>query len=244
MNRLLITLFLLIPICAYSQVIINEVQSSNSSTIADNFGEFDDWIELYNPDDGPIDISGLVLKDNVDTWRIPDNTVILPNEFLLLWADDEEEQGAYHTNFKLSAANGEFLGLFASDSITEIESINIPPLSEDQSYGKCIDGTWSVISDPTPLAINGCQLTNTEEINNDLAIYPIPSYGILHVDLGFPLNDPVKFYLFSINGKLVLEKNYHLNSFTVDLNGLVADLYILKLHTEKGLYIKKILLSK
>ncbi len=241
---LLIIIFSLIPICTYSQIIINEVQSSNASTIADNFGDFDDWIELYNPDDGPIDISGLVLKDNIDTWQIPANTVIQPQNFLLLWADDEEEQGAYHTNFKLSAANGEFLGLFASDSITEIESVNIPPLSEDQSYGKCIDGSWSVMSDPTPLILNDCQLTNTNDLSDDLMVYPNPSDGTLQVDLGTTEYETIDFHLYSINGKLVLEKPFHLSSFTIDLNNLDSDIYILKIKIDKVLYIKKIVLAK
>ncbi len=244
MKRLFITLFLIIPICSYSQIILNEVQSSNASTIADNFGEFDDWIELYNPDDGPIDISGLVLKDNVDTWQIPANTVIQPQGFLLLWADDEEEQGPYHTNFKLSAANGEFLGLFASDSITEIESVNIPPMSADETYGKCLNGSWAVLIDPTPLELNVCQLTNVENLKEDLTIYPNPSFGTLQVDLGTGENERIKFYLYAINGKLVLEKTYQNSSFTVDLNDLKPDLYLLKMQTDEVLYLKKLLLAK
>jgi len=172
MKILTLTIILLIPSFCFSQVIINEIQSSNTSTIADDFGEFDDWIELYNPDDNQIDIGGLVLKDNIDTWQIPANTILLSHEYLLLWADDEENQGEYHTNFKLSATNGEFLGLFEPDSLTEIESVNIPPLLENQSYGKCLNGDWTIITDPTPLAINDCQISSNHEIQNNLLIYP------------------------------------------------------------------------
>ena len=224
----------------YSQVVINEIQSSNSSTIADNFGEYDDWIEIHNPEDFQVDIGGLVLKDNVDTWQIPANTILLPNEYFLLWADDEEHQGDYHTNFRLSATNGEFLGLFESDSLTEIESVNIPPLMEDQSYGKCLNGEWTVIDNPTPLTINDCQLTSTYDVNNDWMIYPTLTTGIIHVDLNVSSSEVINLYLFSINGKLLLEKAYYVNSFTVDLSNLIPDVYVLKIHAEQGSYLKKI----
>jgi len=237
-----VTMFLFITSVCFSQVIINEIQSSNTSTVADNFGEFDDWIEIYNPSNTPVDIGGLVLKDNVDTWQIPANTIILPNEFLLLWADDEESQGEYHTNFKLSAANGEFLGLFESDGLTEIESVNIPPLSENQSYVKCLNGEWSIINDPTPLAINDCQLSSTQEIKNDVLIYPTVSNGYVHIDLQEATDEVINVYLFSINGKLVLERKFNSSSFTVDLSNLNPDVYIVKVIIENDSFLKKIIL--
>ena len=240
MKTLLTTLVLLVSSFCYAQVVINEIQSSNTSTIADNFGEYDDWIELYNPEDYQVDIGGLVLKDNVDTWQIPANTILLPYEYFILWADDEEDQGDYHTNFKLSATNGEFLGLFESDSLTEIESVNIPPLLENQSYGKCLNGEWTVIDDPTPLIINDCQVTSTYDLNNDLIIYPTLTTGFIHVDLKVSTSEVINLYLFSINGKLLLEREYNVNSFTVDLSNLISDVYILKIRTGQESYFKKI----
>lgn len=159
MNLRLAILFLMIPSLCSSQVILNEVQSSNTGTINDDNGEYEDWIELHNPGDTELDIGGLVLKDNVDVWRIPEGhaaTVIPPHGYFLLWADDEEIEGPFHTNFKLSASNGEYLGLFESDSVTEIESVNIPPLADNHSFGKCGGTTWNVLTSPTPLLHNDC----------------------------------------------------------------------------------------
>ena len=124
MKLLSLTIFLFIADFCCSQVIINEIQSSNASTVFDNYGEYEDWIEIFNTSDVAVDIGGLVLKDNVDTWQIPlgDTTTILsPKEYFILWADDQVFQGKFHTNFKLSAANGEFLGLYESDSTTVID---------------------------------------------------------------------------------------------------------------------------
>ena len=60
-------------------VVINEVESKNS-----NGGV--DWIELANPTDADIDVSGIVIKDNDDThvYTIPEGTMISANGFLVI----------------------------------------------------------------------------------------------------------------------------------------------------------------
>lgn len=143
-----------------AQVVLNEMQSSNSTTHSDEFGEFDDWIELRNIGSQPVDVGGWVLKDQLDTWMIPITnaaTFMAPGGYLLMWADDQEAQGMFHANFKLSAANGEFLGLYAPDSISMVDSLTIPPLNADQSFGWCQTGL-EVFEVPTPLAENNCSV--------------------------------------------------------------------------------------
>ena len=45
---------------ASAAVVINELMASNSHTIADAQEEFDDWIELHNTGDTPVDTAGHV----------------------------------------------------------------------------------------------------------------------------------------------------------------------------------------
>ena len=90
MKQILVTILLLQSVFSFGQVVLNEMQSSNTSTLADNFGEYDDWVEIHNPTGDTIDIAGLVLKDQVDTWAIPTgdpSTILPPNGYFLLWAD-------------------------------------------------------------------------------------------------------------------------------------------------------------
>ncbi|MBK8706059.1 MAG: lamin tail domain-containing protein [Saprospiraceae bacterium] len=57
-----------------SDVVINELMASNSATAADNAGEFDDWIELYNKSANAINLSGYYLSDNpanLAKWEFP-----------------------------------------------------------------------------------------------------------------------------------------------------------------------------
>ena len=48
-----------------SGIFINEFMASNNSVHADEYGDFDDWIELYNSADKPMNIAGLYLTDNL-----------------------------------------------------------------------------------------------------------------------------------------------------------------------------------
>ena len=48
----------------YSQVLINEVSSSNVTGIQNSNGDYDDWIEIYNPNGSAVDLAGYGLSDD------------------------------------------------------------------------------------------------------------------------------------------------------------------------------------
>ncbi|MFN6943519.1 MAG: PKD domain-containing protein [Cytophagaceae bacterium] len=87
----LILLFFLQP--GFSQVIINEVCSSNGSTFPDSDGDFEDWIEFYNTNPASsVNIHNWMLTDNLnrpDKWRFP-NVSIPPNGYLTIWASGKD----------------------------------------------------------------------------------------------------------------------------------------------------------
>jgi len=132
---------------------INEILASNETINTDEAGEYDDWLELYNIGVESEDIGGLYLTDDADNltkWVIPDGTEIQPQSFLLFWCDEDQEQGEFHTNFKLSSG-GEFLALVNFDGITLLDSITFGSQSTDISYGRVSDGSsdWNFLS-PSP----------------------------------------------------------------------------------------------
>ena len=62
-----------------AQVVVNEVCASNTNGYADNYGEFEDWFELYNPGAVAVDIGGWWLSNragNPMKWQVPAGTVI------------------------------------------------------------------------------------------------------------------------------------------------------------------------
>lgn len=132
---------------------VNEFLALNDSTLADEFGEYDDWIELYNSGSSVVSLDGLFLTDDPAVpagWQLPD-TVLNPGEFLLVWADKDEEQGPLHADFKLSGG-GEFIGLYDADGLSPVDTLGFGPQVVDVSMGRRPDGSpsWVYLDPPTP----------------------------------------------------------------------------------------------
>ena len=109
----------------YTTLVINEfmVKNNSDSGIRDEWGDYDDWIEIHNYGSEAINIAGMHLTDNpVDEplpwWDVPSNnpsaTTIPAGGYLLIWADEQQSQGTLHTSFALSGS-GEQIGLYDAD---------------------------------------------------------------------------------------------------------------------------------
>ncbi len=100
-------------------LVINEIIASNSTGITDEMGEFEDWIEIYNPGTETVSLSGMFLTDNFDDrheWEIPAGYSLAPGEFLVVWADNDPGDGPLHASFKLSSG-GEEVGLYDTEDL-------------------------------------------------------------------------------------------------------------------------------
>ncbi len=162
---------------------INEFMVSNSQTVADEYGEYDDWIEIYNAGNTPIYLGDKFLTDNLsnpDKWQLPDMD-LSPQGFLLIWADNQSEQGTFHAEFKLNKSE-ESIGIFDSEAngFAVIDSLSYQNLESDVAYGLITDGQGLFVdlSLPSPNASNTMvgideQITyqNFIEINQ---LYPNP----------------------------------------------------------------------
>ncbi len=74
------------------QVLLNEIQSSNTNVLADEFGDYPDWIELFNPSNDAINLRGWQISDdslNTSKWIFPDYT-LQPNAYLVLYASGRD----------------------------------------------------------------------------------------------------------------------------------------------------------
>ncbi|MBD3337078.1 MAG: hypothetical protein GF355_16305 [Candidatus Eisenbacteria bacterium] len=139
---------------------INEFLASNNSVNPDEWGDYDDWVEIFNGSDEDINMGGLHLTDNLDNpdkFVFPD-TLLPSGGFLLVWCDGEEHEGPLHTDFKLSAS-GEQVGLYDSvvHGLEVIDSLSYGVQTTDISYGRVGDGAplWQEFAEPTPGASNG-----------------------------------------------------------------------------------------
>jgi hypothetical protein len=219
------------------QLFINEFMASNTTTIADEAGEFDDWFEVYNGDDEAVWLGDKYLTDNlnnVNKWQMPD-TLLEPGDFILFWADEDQEQGPTHTNFKLDA-DGEEIGIFDSEStgFFRLDSILYGAQQTDISYGRKPDGasSWAYFTNTTPGFSN--ILGNAGENHHSastLSVFPNPVFGGL-----FYLDEERSFTLYDASGTPVLQKE---NSRTVHTTALNPGLYFLV--TTHGEAVKVIL---
>ncbi len=143
-------------------VIINEVMASNGRTITDGDGDYEDWIELYNPGDEDIDLKGYYLSDdpgNIRRWRFPGG-LIRAGGHLLVWASGKNKKGMdgeLHTNFRINR-KGEPIILVKPDGETIVDFMPDVPIPRDMSYGRSLDSLeWKYFREPTPDMANTTQ---------------------------------------------------------------------------------------
>lgn len=131
----------------------------NSSTKTDVDGNFSDWIELYNPGEMAIDLTGWHLTDEANhltKWTFP-SISIGSGKYLLVWASGKDviaSNGEMHTNFKLSGT-GEYLALVEPDTsnIAYEYAPVFPAQQSDMSYGMYLK-QHTYFKTPTPGAGN------------------------------------------------------------------------------------------
>lgn len=157
-----LSLLSLLPMTAYSQVVINEFTASNRNNYATPGipGEFDDWIELYNTSATPVNIDGYWLSDDPAVpmqYQIPAGVTVPANgrRMFFLSGEDALIGGQYHTNFKITQTKGDYV-VFSDPTGVIIDSSKCYLTQRNHSRGRTTDGaaTWGVFTTPTPNAAN------------------------------------------------------------------------------------------
>ena len=140
---------------------INEFMASNLATISDEEDDFDDWIEIYNPTETAVDLSGMFLSDNFTMptkWEFPAGTLLDPFDYLLVWADGQPLDGPLHASFKLDA-DGERIGLYdtLANGNALLDSVVFGEQTDDVSMGRRPDGysRFRPLAAPSPGSSNG-----------------------------------------------------------------------------------------
>lgn len=174
-----------------ANVVINEAQSDNFITYSDDASEFEDWVELHNPTAAPIDIAGYFMTDRLDRpmkWQVPstagDSTIIPPGGFVVLFADEDGSQGWNHMNFKLSSL-GEPLALRSPDGFSVADSVFMPSVMQDRSWGRQFDAhpDWVEFFIPTPNSSNGANAVTEFELEPFTCFpNPVTTGGMIHTN--------------------------------------------------------------
>jgi len=248
----------LYPVCGARQLllggasvtlVINEIMADNESTVQDDQGDFDDWVEIFNYGAEPVNLAGLYLTDNQTNpkkWAFPEMW-IGGGEYLLVWADDEPSQGPLHASFKLSA-DGEFIGIFDSDIRNNalIDGIDFGPQDNDVAWGRLPNGAGDfMIVQPTPGSIN-TPLTSisNEDASLHYVVYPNPATDLVYIQIRSPKKTPHRIALYNVFGQTVMEQVWE-EPMLLDVKSIPTGIYMLSLRGEKRIDLRtKIIIQK
>jgi hypothetical protein len=148
---------------APAAIYINEWMADNDNGIVDPATSApEDWFELYNAEEYPVDITGYSLSDDPadpDQWTVSGTVILQPREFRLVWADGTPSANLWGTNvlhadFKLGKS-GESIALYAPNG-QSIDSVTFGAQTTDISEGRYPDGTTNLhtLGVTTPAAAN------------------------------------------------------------------------------------------
>lgn len=140
-----------------AQVIVNEYSAANWNQFTDNYGKHEDWVELYNTSNAPVNIGGWGLSDDatdLQKWQFPVNTSIPQHGFLIVWCSKRNEvaNGFFHTNFSLTQTKGNDQVVLSTPGGVIIDAITVEKTQVQQSRCRTADGasTWNICADPSP----------------------------------------------------------------------------------------------
>jgi hypothetical protein len=126
---------------AEENLLITEVMAANAGTLRDQEGESPDWIEIYNPNRGAVNLDGWFLTNDPGMpakWRFP-SVRLNGRSYLVVFASKKNRayrEGDLHTNFTLDRDGG-FLALVKPDGVTISFQFTpaFPPQVTDVSFG-------------------------------------------------------------------------------------------------------------
>lgn len=142
------------------EIVINEILASS--------GQGPDWIELYNPTDSPLDLSGVWLSDDLETlnrYALPAGTLVPSGGYLVL---SEAEFG-----FGL-AAEGETVVLSEPELGYVLAAYGYGPQTAGRTLGRVPDGgdAWYFMEPGSPGAANKRRRLNPVVLNELMYHHP------------------------------------------------------------------------
>src|SRR6185312_11968709 len=113
---------------------IDEVMTDNDSAWLDDADEVEDWIELRNISSEPVQLHDYALRDGRGrSFQLPEQS--LPaGAVLVLFADDDADQGPLHMPWKLGAEGVTLELIDRADVI--VDRVEVPALGVNEAYAR------------------------------------------------------------------------------------------------------------
>ncbi len=131
---------------------INEVMQSNVNSLFVDYDYPDSWVELYNPTDAAIDLSGwkIGVKEKASKgYDLSAVGTLEPGKFAVIYCDKVGE--GLHASFRVDSSKSSLYLFDPTGKIVETVELE-KMLAPDLSYGRTTDGgdTWSWFPTSTP----------------------------------------------------------------------------------------------
>ncbi|MFZ5940955.1 MAG: CotH kinase family protein [Bacteroidota bacterium] len=206
-------------------LLINEFMASNQSSISDEFGEYDDWLEVYNAGNSSLHLEDFFLSDeadNPDKYRFPP-VLLQPGAFRLVWLDGQADQGPDHAPFSLKQ-EGEVLriSMLPSTGFAISDFLSYGVQQTDKSFGRAQDGasSWASFISSTP-GYSNLSTGLTDNIGEEsFRVYPNPvSGGPVH------FSKTVTVRVYDLSGRMIMFRE---DSDGFDATPLAPGLYLIR----------------
>ncbi len=210
----------------WPKVCIAEWMPQNSKKIPDDFGEYEPWIQLYNPNTFPVSLTDYSLRvsaknsDSTTTHQLK-SLSISAEGFQIFYCDSQPQQGKTHLNLHLPFKQGK-IELIAPDSLTIVASRSYATSYSNKSSKAIEPCEDSIITNSNPNPVKEFTFTSisnqdtTSESNCKPILY---NNKILH-------SCESNFWIYAMDGQLV--KSGRSNG-TIDLSEFHPGIYTIRL---------------
>ena len=164
---------------------ITEVCSNNAGAWVDERGETDDFVELINTSDKPLNLANFEIGERGRTLNRLPSQDLAPGERVLVWADGSPEQGRLHLPFRVSS-RGEVLAIRDRQAAVQSQ-VTVPQLAENEVWARFPNdtGDFQACRYASPLKPNGaaCAPPKRPDLNDEVtfarfdvpAVFPEPT---------------------------------------------------------------------
>lgn len=162
---------------------INEVMTSNTASIQDEYGNREAWIELCNSSFTTFNVRGMWITTNRAVLNpelsAPDRqkmmseipsgeprTQIAGTQHLTFFCNSTPKAGNLHLTVPVKAGEPVWIALYDGNGVDLIDTVLVPALKDNQSYARESDGSdrW-IVCEPHNVSAN---IANTPRVNNKI----------------------------------------------------------------------------
>ena len=232
---------------------INEVSASNGIYVNEYFKR-DDWVELYNTTNAPIDVEGMYLTDKeskpkkyqITKGETNASTIIPAHGYLIVWCDKLEPVTQLHADFKLAAEGGIVMLTAADGSWSDL--LTYTEHQEDQTVGRYPDGASDVFVMNVPTiakanittsyltAVSQPQETGIRDLMADAAENVSINYHLGSLVISSTLTDDMQLKVMNLAGQTLMNAPVQLSGgyAEVSVSQLPAGVYIANVTDKHG----------